>query len=250
MRIAIVGHFGGKYNFKDGQTVKTVSLYDALMRYGFEKIDRVDTFYIRKNPFNFFIKLMKSFLFDKKYILLLSDKGRKFLFPFFYVMSKIGKEVYHYGIGGRLAREVLEKPKWKKYVSSFKSNWLESKELVENLRQQGISNAVYIPNFKNLKILCKEELQKEYTSPYRLCTFSRVMREKGIEYAIESVRKINENAGKQLVSLDIYGQANKDYLDRLCHILESDDSCCYCGVVDADKVKKNLVGLEHLCPTV
>ena len=34
MGIAIVGHFGGKEKFNDGQTIKTIAIYDALIRYG------------------------------------------------------------------------------------------------------------------------------------------------------------------------------------------------------------------------
>lgn len=91
----------------------------------------------------------------------------------------MNKDVYHYGIGGRLAREVEEKPKWKKYVSSFKGNWMESIELADQLQKLGVKNAIYLPNFKKLRLMKETELRKEYDEPYKLCTFSRVMKEKG-----------------------------------------------------------------------
>lgn len=235
MRIAVVGHFGGNESFYDGQTVKTIAIYDALKRYGIQKIDKIDTFYIRRNPLKFAIQFAKAAAVDKKFIVLLSDKGRKVLFPILYTMSKAGKDVYHYGIGGRLAREVREKENWKKYVSSFKGNWLESIELVEDLRAQGVNNAIYLPNFKKLHILQKSELRKEYSAPYKLCTFSRVMAEKGIEDAIAAVQKINNIYGKQIVTLDIYGQIDKGYVERFNEVIKKSDSCNYCGVVDADK---------------
>lgn len=235
MRIAIVGHFGGNESFNDGQTVKTIAIHDALKRYGIQKIDRIDTFYIRRNILRFILQFGKSIVLDKKFIVLLSDKGRKALFPVFYGMSKIGKEVYHYGIGGRLAREVRENKKWKKYVSSFKGNWLESIELAEALQKQGVNNAIYLPNFKKLNILPKEDLRKEYSIPYKLCTFSRVMEEKGIEDAIAAVQKINNTYGKQIVALNIYGPIDKRYVERFKDVLKNADSCTYCGVIDADK---------------
>ena len=46
MRIGIIGHFGGKEKFNDGQTVKTIAIYDALKRYGIEDVDKIDTYYI------------------------------------------------------------------------------------------------------------------------------------------------------------------------------------------------------------
>ena len=39
MRIGIIGHFGGNEKFNDGQTVKTIAIYDALKRYGLEDVD-------------------------------------------------------------------------------------------------------------------------------------------------------------------------------------------------------------------
>lgn len=42
----------------------------------------------------------------------------------------------------------------------------------------------------------ESELRTEYNAPFRFCTFSRVMKEKGIEDAIEAIRDINSERGK------------------------------------------------------
>lgn len=42
--------------------------------------------------------------------------------------------------------------------------------------------------------------------PLKLCTFSRVMKEKGIETAVSAVKAINDKLGKTAFLLDIYGQ--------------------------------------------
>lgn len=41
-----------------------------------------------------------------------------------------------------------------------------------------------------------------------LCTFSRVMKEKGIEDAVYAVRNVNEHFGRTVYTLDIYGQVD------------------------------------------
>ena len=236
MGIGIIGHFGGNEKFNDGQTVKTVAIYDALKRYGIKEVDKIDTYYIKKNPFIFVRMFMKGVFKDKKYIVLLSSNGRKILFPVLSFMSRyMKKEVYHYGIGGRLAREVKKKKKWKKYVSSFKSNWMESIELADQLQKLGVRNAIYLPNFKKLNILTEAELFKEYSEPYRLCTFSRVMKEKGIEDAITAVREINDEYQRKIVTLDIYGPAEESYLLQLNEMIEKNDDCRYCGVIPANE---------------
>lgn len=236
MRIGIIGHFGGNEKFNDGQTIKTIAIYDALIRYGINNIDKIDTYYIKKNPICFIKMFINGVAKDKKYIVLLSSKGRKVLFPVLGFMSRyLKKDIYHYAIGGRLAREVNEKPKWKKYISSFKGNWMESIELADKLQKLGVQNAIYLPNFKKLNLMVEKELCKEYDEPYKLCTFSRVMKEKGIEDAIEAVREINEEHQRKVVSLDIYGPVEEDYMLHLNEILGQSDGCRYCGVIPANE---------------
>ncbi|MFR8747243.1 glycosyltransferase family 4 protein [Gemmiger formicilis] len=147
----------------------------------------------------------------------------------------MNKDVYHYGIGGRLAREVEEKPKWKKYVSSFKGNWMESIELADQLQKLGVKNAIYLPNFKKLRLMKETELRKEYDEPYKFCTFSRVMKEKGIEDAIDAVREINDEYQREVVSLDIYGPAEEAYMVHLNELLSQNATCRYCGVIPANE---------------
>ena len=104
MGIAIVGHFGGKEKFNDGQTIKTIAIYDALIRYGERDVKKIDTYYIKRNPLKFLWLFISALCKDQKYIVLLSSNGRRVLFPILSFMSRyMKKEVYHYGIGGRLA---------------------------------------------------------------------------------------------------------------------------------------------------
>lgn len=241
MNIGIIGHFGGKEKYNDGQTVKTINIYNGLRNSGVSAVDKIDTYYIKKNPIKFLFVFLKSLFRDKKYIVLLSINGRRILFPVLFLLSKMGKEIYHYSIGGRLAREVETHPSWKRYVSSFKGNWMESFELTENLKKLGVNNAMYIPNFKKLTVLHPEDLCKEYVSPYRFCIFSRVMKEKGVSDAIDAVNNINKKYGKQIATLDIYGPIENEYKEELFSLLDSsNNSCKYCGVIDSSKSVETL----------
>lgn len=122
MGIAIVGHFGGKEKFNDGQTIKTIAIYDALIRYGERDVEKIDTYYIKRNPLKFLWLFISALCKDQKYIVLLSSNGRKVLFPILSFMSRyMKKEVYHYGIGGRLAREVGEKKNGKSMFLHLKA---------------------------------------------------------------------------------------------------------------------------------
>ncbi len=235
MRIAIIGHFGGKAVFSDGQTIKTHSLYDALLRTKPDnvKIDQIDTYYIKRNPLRFLFSLMRSLFRNRKYIVLLSDKGRKIFFPVLYGMAKgLKKDIYHDAIGGRLEREIKANPRWKKYVSAFRGNWMESRALAEKLKTLGVENALYLPNFKRLEKLQQKDLPASYAKPFRFCMFSRVMPEKGVEDAIRAIGQINETQGEGTALLDIYGPVDEDNRLRFETCLQKAGSwCTYGGVV-------------------
>ena len=112
MRIAVIGHFGGSKQFNDGQTIKTVMTCESLLQHGVERIDRIDTYYVRKNPFRFLWQLLVGMIHDQKFIVMLSCNGRKVLFPLLYLMSRyLKKDIYHYAIGGKLSIEVQDNAK-------------------------------------------------------------------------------------------------------------------------------------------
>ena len=104
------------------------------------------------------------------------------------------------------------------------------------LEKKGFKNVFVIPNCKELAILKNEELVYDETEPYRLCTFSRVMKEKGIEDAVNAVKKINKLENREVFILDIYGQVDKnqrEWFERLQSTFP--DFIRYGGLIPYDK---------------
>ena len=240
MRIGIIGHFGGNESFTDGQTVKVKALFNGLNRVGAGRltIDKVDTYYLNKSKIKLFASFTKCILLDTKIIFLPATNGRRVLFKSLYYISKIfRKDIYHDCIGGALVKELNEHPEWIKYLNSFKSNWMESDTQAKMLRDMGVKNASYLPNFKHINPLDKSELA--YTDRvFKFCTFSRVLPEKGIGDAIEAISKINEEAGKEITHLDIYGPIQNIALDWFNNIVLKAKYTTYCGVIDPEESVK------------
>ncbi len=238
MQIGIIGHFGGKKVLNDGQTVKTITLYEALKQRlsGDIRLQKIDTYYIRKNPVVFCLQFLSCVMFDQKIIVLLSENGRRVLFPVLFLLSKyLKKEIYHDCIAGRLAQEASKSVKFRRYLSEFKANWVESRYMRDKLREAGIVNAGYIPNFKRLCVIHEKDISMSYEIPYRFVTFSRVMPEKGIEDAIKAIEAINKEAGRTIATLHIYGPIKKGYEERFKACLKSALSCEYKGIVPANE---------------
>lgn len=199
-KIAIIGHFAEGQEFFDGQTVKTRILYDELKKETNWKIKKVDTYRKKSNPVKLLIDTVIAIVLYKDIIILLSRNGMKLYFPLLYYMKKIFRfRIYHDVIGGNLDKYIFENPKYEKYLNSFRYNWVETEGLKKRLEKYGITNCEVIPNFKRLDIITKEEIKnKSDNSVFKFCTFSRVMKEKGISEAIDIINKLNYEKYKRI----------------------------------------------------
>lgn len=236
-KIGIIGHFGGKENILDGQTIKTKILHEELSKAIDWEIMKVDTYYKKKNPVKLLIDTFKCLFSTKDIIVLLSGNGMKFYFPILsFFAQKFHTNIYHDVIGGNLDVYVSKYPKFKKYLNSFQINWVETAGMKEKLEKQGIENCEVMPNFKRLSIASIDISKQKFSEPYRFCIFSRVMREKGIEDAIDAIESINEEAGKEICSLDIYGRIDDGYVERFEKVLKQvTNAIQYKGMVPYDK---------------
>ena len=81
------------------------------------------------------------------------------------------------------------------------------------LEAQGFKNIFVMPNCKYLTPLSVDELVYNTEAPCKLCTFSRVSKEKGIGDAVEAVKAVNEKLGRTVYTLDIYGQVDSDQIE-------------------------------------
>ena len=185
--------------------IRPAYLYDELKAASSFEIQKVDTYYKRRNPIKLIKDTLSCIFTTKDIIVLLSGNGMRFYFPILFFSKKVLKSrIYHDVIGGNLDQYVCEYPKFKKYLNSFEVNLVETKSMKDKLVLQGINNCEVMPNFKRLKIASIKP--EEIKEPYRFCMFSRVMKEKGVEDAVKAVEQINTQNRKKICELDIFGR--------------------------------------------
>lgn len=245
-RIALIGHFGGNENILDGQTIKTKILYTELKNATDWDIKTVDTYYKRKNPVGLLIKSLLTMIRTKDIIVLLSGNGMKFYFPLLCFFAKyLKKRVYHDVIGGNLDTYIQKYPRFRKYLNSFKVNWVETENLKSKLINCGVNNCEVMPNFKRLNVTSVEE--KDYIEPYCFCIFSRVMKEKGVETAMNAVQSINKEAGRDICRLDIFGRIDDGYKETFAQLIaNAPEYIQYKGMVPYDESVEAIKGYYAL----
>lgn len=232
--VGIIGHFGGKESFCDGQTVKTKNLEMLFANLEDTEVRRADTYYFEKNPFKLLLDTLKLLLHCQHIFLMVSVKGMKFYLPFLYYVNAITRRnIYHYVIGSELLELTAQNPGLVKYLNALTINWFEYDSGSRYLQEMGVQNVETLPNCKVLSPV-HEPVYCDWAGGYRFSTFSRVMEEKGITEAIEAVARINDEAGRIVVKLDVYGPVERGYAQKFDILLKAHKNCVrYCGIADS-----------------
>ena len=205
-KVAVIGHFAFGKEYLDGQTVKTKVLTDVLCdRFGTDDVVKLDTHGWSKNPLGFFRKVLKTAKQAEHVIILPAHNGLKVFVPILSAAAQKYEFKLHYAVvGGWLPKVLAQKPGLVKKLKQFTGIYVETGTMKNALEKMGFSNVELMLNCKDLQILQPEQMP-EARKPYKLCTFSRVQQEKGMEDAIHVIRAINEARGQTAYTLDIYG---------------------------------------------
>ncbi len=238
-KAAVIGHFGFGLEYLDGQTVKTKMLAEELCRrLGEDQVMKIDTHggakTLLKAPFQIFRALKSS----ENIIILPAHNGLRVNAPLLSFEQRFfkNKRLHYVVIGGWLPAFLKEHASVAKALRRFDGIYVETNTMKRALEKYGFSNVILLPNCKKLAVLNEESLRYDTAEPHRLCTFSRVMKEKGMEDAIRAVQFANDHFGRTVYTLDIYGPvdpAQTAWFEELRSRFSPEIH--YCGCVDANK---------------
>ena len=239
-KIAIIGNLGDTRKLtSDGQAVKTRFVTNELiMQYGNDSIITFNTYGGIITLFKAPIICIKALLNASNIIIFPAQNGVRVFVPLLYILSFfIRKRRLHYCvIGGWLPSFLKKKFFLKKSLKSFYKIYVETSTMEMKLVGQQFNNVVVMPNFKNLTVVSDNNLNFSHSEPYRLCTFSRVMKEKGIGDAIEVIKEINRKLNRVVYTLDIYGKIDSSQIEWFNNLQSTfPNYISYKGVIDFDK---------------
>ena len=236
---SVLGHFGDGVNLLNGQTVKTKIFTEELQnQLGIDQVVKIDTRggwkTLLKAPGQVLQALRKS----ANVLIFPAQNGLRVYAPLLVFLRKFFKKrkIHYVVIGGWLPDFLLNRKGLTKALKKFDGIYVETQTMKRELEAQGFENILVVPNCKKLTVLSGDALVYPSGVPHRLCTFSRVMKEKGIETAINAIKNVNDRLGDIVYSLDIYGQvdaAQTDWFEDLMNRFP--DFVQYCGCVDSHK---------------
>ena len=231
MKIGIIGHFGGNKQFLDGQTVKTKEINDYLEKYYNIKTFKFDTYKQARNPVKLIKMLIKTLKNNDIVVVILAIRGYKVITPLIMLLNAFYKRrLFDIIIGGGRYRIYKKNNLITRCSRKYEKIFVETNFVKNKYLDLNINNVDILHNFKNLKV----GKLKPTDNVIKICIFSRIIKEKGITEAIQSVIKANNIMNK--FELDIYGVIGKKYKEEFDKIMSScPDFIKYKGTINHDK---------------
>ena len=230
-KIFICGNFGYKNNQIDGQVVKTRQLKDVLIKKLSESnVVYVDTSYAKSLPLATFNKIKRNAMNCSHLIILPGENGLKVLLPFYIRWKKyFNIDIRYIVIGGWLPQFLYRNKFYFGLCKKLDAIYIETNIMKEKLLSMGLNNVFVLPNFRQHDF----EITKinKIKLPFKLVYFSRVVRGKGVELAIEAVERINRK--NNFLILDIYGPIQRNYRGLFERILaKAKSKISYKGILE------------------
>lgn len=237
-KVCVCGHFGFGKTLLNGQTVKTKIITNELDRVlGAEQVLKLDTHGGVKALLKMSLQAFKMLKKCKNFVMLPAHNGLRILTPLLTIYNCLYKRKLHYVvIGGWLSSFINDKKLLMKQLKKFDGIHVETNTMKKSLEEMGFDNVFVMPNCKELQPLDKSQLIYAVNEPYKLCTFSRVMKEKGIENAVDAVKSVNQMFNRTVFTLDIYGQVDGDQTEWFEMLRKTfPEYITYGGLVPFDK---------------
>lgn len=237
-KVGVCGHIGIGKSLVNGQTVKTKELIAELrIILGEEEVCYVDTHNWKRNPLKLILQSILLMKKSENLIILPAHNGVKIFVPLFSIMNKFYKKKIHYSVIGGWLPNLVERNKWLvTFLRLFNNIFVETNVMLNQLNAIGLTNVQVISNFKKLEFNDKISIVENYSKPYKLCIFSRIMKEKGVEDAIDAVMRINSKYNYTIYTLDIYGPIESSYKNEFEELLKKlPETIKYRGVIERSK---------------
>ena len=223
MNILYIASMSKKRNKLDGETIKSRLLEDYLKKMQGVNVISIDTENWKKNVFKLVYLIFKNYFIADKIVISCADRGARIVLDFFRrIQNK--KDIFYFVVGGALAKNITQN-QWNILTyTRLKAIYVEAEKLKSDLCELGIKNVKVINNFRKVNSFKNRYNTKNFT---RFVFYGRIIKEKGIEQAINLINKLNKQGYN--CKLDIYGQGEKEYIKNILRGI--DENIKYLGAI-------------------
>ena len=241
-KIGVIGIAGEGARFATGQAVKCRTLLKWFQeRYGEDQVWLANIDSAKKHPLRVLCNMLRA-LRECENIVFMPGQNIEIFAPVLCLLNLPFKRKVQYIVtGGDLAEVIKRRPSLLKPIASFDGTHVQAVRLRDELRQMGVTRAEYLPNCRDYVPAVPVDHWAE--EPLRVCTYSRVTKEKGILDAIEICKKANALLRRKVFVLEVYGKLYVDFEGEFrAALLENEGLVSYQGVKSSSETAAVLQG--------
>lgn len=229
--LILIGPLNNGHVACTGDTMKN-QLFLKRFSEVFDKIITVDTYHWQKRPWCIFELFARLLLNPKAKIVVSANTGSAN--TLIKILNTIGaaKRTFYWVVGGSfhksLENGILNPITYSKLAGIF----VQGTSMVTSLQKMELHQTVYVPNSKYIQLLPQKE--KFNDGKFHFVFLSRIEREKGCDYIIKAVEKLNETTYKGKFDVTFYGKTTLDhsYKEKFVRQIENNNDLIYKGVLN------------------
>ena len=241
-KIGIIGVEGTGGRFATGQAVKCRTLRKWFCeKYGEDQVLLGNIDSAKRHPLRV-LRNMLRVLRQCTNVVFMPGQNIEIFAPAVRALNRLyRRRILYIVTGGDLAEVIKRRKGLGKTIAAFDGVFVQSVKLRDELKQMGIPKAEYLPNCRDYTAAVDIDHYAE--KPLRVCTYSRVTKEKGILDAIEICKKANALLGEKVFVLEVYGKMYDAFEPEFRQALsENEGLVTYGGVKDASETWATIHG--------
>ena len=217
----------------DGETTKNQHIIAILEKYCWVYV--LDFYQKKKHPWIFLQAVWAFVKYPKATIVLSTSAQNVYSMLKFFKTIGIKREIIHWVIGGAFG-EYVKNGRFKVDVfNNVKYNLVQCYGMIDELQSAGITNAKFVPNFRQINYLPDLNIaisQRRDSPKIRFVFLSRIMTDKGCDYLLNAIKKLNEKGLQDKYIVDFYGKIDSSYRNVFIDGIDLLSNACYRGLLD------------------
>lgn len=233
-RVILIGRINCGHLPIGGETGKNQVLVSVLRKYA--DVVALDFYKNKQRPWIFLQTLWALLRYPSASIVLSTTASN--IYPLLKVFKTLGlkRHIIHWIIGGefdklvkegRFNLDVLNVPQW---------HLAESKQMAEALKECGLREVRYVPNFRRIPKISHERLQHSTDKRVRFVYMSRIMKEKGVGEILQCAERLNSLLYQDRYAIDFYGRLDESYQEEFYQTIEKLPNVEYKGVLNLNEI--------------
>lgn len=217
----------------DGETTKNQYIIAELKKYC--KVTVLDFYEKQRHPWVYVQALWVLCTKPKAAIIFSTSAKNVYAILQLFVRLHVRRDIIYWVIGGAFAKQVRIGKFRADVFNYIKTNLVQCHCMIDELKDAGVTNARFVSNFKPIPYcpdLEKTLIARAKSEILRFVFLSRIMPEKGCEYILETVRRLNAKGLQPRFSVDFYGKIDADYREQFQKEVDGLENVTWHGLLD------------------